>query len=131
MKVGDGQQVGDACVNPFLAGRALALRAMTIAAGIIGDAGPAAIIAGIDVATEPGCSACFNRTHDASFAAAKMTGVVMLAGATMSSKNVGDFESGTHPITIPAASPPVVIDRADWPSTGSCRWRPAYIVPSS
>ncbi|BCG83316.1 hypothetical protein MesoLj113b_68580 (plasmid) [Mesorhizobium sp. 113-3-3] len=49
MKVRDRQQIDDACIDPLLAGRAVALWAMVIAGGIIGDAGPAAIVAGIDV----------------------------------------------------------------------------------
>ncbi len=112
MKVWDRQEIGDAGRNPLPAGRALALRAVAIAAGIIGDAGPAAVIAGIDVTTKPGCAAGFDRAHDASFAAAKMAGVLSPVGASMSSKDVGDFEGRAQPITIPAVSPPAVTDRA-------------------
>lgn len=59
-----------------------------------------------------GCPAGFYRAHDASFGAAKMTGVLSPVGASMSSKDVGDFEGRAQPITIPAASPPAVTDRA-------------------
>lgn len=92
MKVWNWQQIGDSRIDPFAAGRALTLRAMAIAARIIGDAGFAAIVAGIDVTSKPRCPACFDGAHDASFATSKMTGVLTSVGAPVSSKDVGDFE---------------------------------------
>ncbi|OWK24477.1 hypothetical protein AJ87_21145 [Rhizobium yanglingense] len=37
-------------------------------------------LAGIDVSTEPWCAAGFDRAHDTSFAAAKMTDVITVVG---------------------------------------------------
>ena len=45
MKIGDGQQFGAAICKPLEARQTLALRAMPIAAGIVGDADLAAILA--------------------------------------------------------------------------------------
>ena len=77
MEIGNRQEIGDACVDPLLASSPLTLRAVAITAGIIGDARLATVIAGIDVTTEPWRPASFYRSHDASFAAAKMTGVLL------------------------------------------------------
>src|ERR1700730_18637154 len=54
VKVLDRQQLGGALVEPRRAGCALALRAMTIAAGTIRDCAVAAAVALFDVATERG-----------------------------------------------------------------------------
>ncbi|CDM60349.1 hypothetical protein LPU83_pLPU83b_0362 (plasmid) [Rhizobium favelukesii] len=91
----------------------------------------ATLIAGIDMATEPGCAASFDRAHDTSFAATKMTGVLLPVGATVLPKDVGNFESRSQPTIIPAASPPVAIGQAGLPWSGSCRWKPACNVPCS
>ena len=103
MEVRDRQEIGDAGIDPFPAGGALALRAVTIAAGIIGDAGRAAVVAGIDVSTEPGCAAGFDRAHDTSFAAAKMTDAITAIGTTMPPKDVGDFKGRAQSLNAPLA----------------------------
>ncbi|OWK25732.1 hypothetical protein AJ87_07185 [Rhizobium yanglingense] len=77
--------------------------AVTIAAGIIGDTGRAAVIADIDVSTEPGCAAGFDRAHDTSFAAAKMTDVITAIGTTMPPKDVGDLKGGAQSLNAPLA----------------------------
>lgn len=117
MEIGDRQEIGDASIDPFLASSSLTLWAMTIAAGVIGDAGFAALIAGIDVTAKPGCPAGLDRSHDASFTTAKMTGVLSSVRATMPPKDVGDFEGGTQPATLSVASPPIANDQGDWRST--------------
>jgi len=101
MEVWDWQEIGDACVDPLLASRALTLRAVAVTAGIVRDAGLAALVAGIDVTPEPGCPAGFYRAHDASFAAAKMTDVLPPIRVPMSPKDVGDFEGRAQPIYDP------------------------------
>jgi len=131
MEIGNRQEIGDACVDPLLASSPLTLRTVAITAGIIGDARLAAVIAGIDMAAKPGCPASFYRSHDTLFAAAKMTGVLLPVRAPMSPKDVSNLEVGTHPITVPAASPQVANGQVGWLSIGSCRWKPAYSVPCS
>jgi hypothetical protein len=112
VKVRDWQQIGDTGRDPLLARRPLALGTVAIAAGIIGDACQATIVAGIDVTAEPRRPASFDRTHDATLAAAKVTGVLSSVGRPMPPKDVGDFEGRAHPIICPAASPPGAIGRA-------------------
>ena len=46
------QQLGLAISEPLRAGQTLALRAVPVAAGIVGDAGLAAILAALDMAAE-------------------------------------------------------------------------------
>lgn len=70
MEIRHRQEISDTGVDPFLACSSLALWAVTITAGIIGDAGPATLIAGIDMTTKSGRPAGFYRSHDALFAAA-------------------------------------------------------------
>lgn len=131
MKIGDRQEIGDACIDPFLAGSSLTLRAVAITAGIIGDADSATIIAGLDMAAKPGRPAGLYRPHDASFAATKMADVLSSVRPPMSPKNVRNLEGGTHPIMVPAVSLQVANDQVGWLSIGSCRWKPAYSVPCS
>ena len=52
MEVGDRQQLGLAIGDPLRAGQTLALRAVPVAAGIVGDADVAAILAALDMAAE-------------------------------------------------------------------------------
>lgn len=70
MEVRDGQEVGDTSSNPLSASRPLALWAMAIATGIVGDAGHATIITSINVPTKTGRPARFDCSHDPSFASA-------------------------------------------------------------
>lgn len=74
----------------------LALWAMAIAAGIIGDAGCATVVTNVDVPAKPWCSARLDCFHGASFAAANTTGVVASVGSTMPPKYVGNLEGGAH-----------------------------------
>src|SRR5208337_5236057 len=64
MEIGNGQQFGAAICKPLEARQTLALRAMPIAAGIVGDADLAAILAPLDMTAERRRSACLDRGHD-------------------------------------------------------------------
>ena len=86
---------------------------------------------GIDMAAKSGRPAGFYRSHDASFATAKMTGVLSSVRHPMSPKDVRNLEGGTHSITVPAVSLQVVTDQVGWLSIGSYRWKPGYSVPCS
>ena len=52
VEIGNRQQLGLPRGEPRGAGSPLALRAVPVAAGVIGDAGRAAVVAGLDVAAE-------------------------------------------------------------------------------
>lgn len=112
VEVRDRQQIGDTGRDPLLARRPLALRTVAIAAGIIGDTCQATVVARIDVTAELRRPASFDRTHDATFAAAKVTGVLSSVGRPMPPQDVGDFEGRAHLTNSPAASPPGAIGRA-------------------
>ena len=64
MEIGNRQQFGAAICKPLEARETLALRAMSIAAGIVGDADLAAILAPLDMTAERRRSACLDRGHD-------------------------------------------------------------------
>lgn len=64
MEVLDGEQFGLACRDPAGAGRALALRTMAIATGVIGDLLLAAVVALVEMTTSGGGAALLNVTHD-------------------------------------------------------------------
>lgn len=112
VEVRDRQQIGDTGRDPLLARRPLALRTVAIAAGIIGDTCQVTVVARIDVTAELRRPASFDRTHDATFAAAKVTGVLSSVGRPMPPQDVGDFEGRAHLTNSPAASPPGAIGRA-------------------
>ena len=57
VEVGGGKQFGLAFFKPSLSGDVLALRAVSIAAGMIEDALCAAVITALDVATQGGSAA--------------------------------------------------------------------------
>ena len=71
VEVWDRQQLGLAIGEPLGAGEALALGAMAIAAGVIGDAQMAAVGAVFGMATEGRGAARFDRAHDAPLATAE------------------------------------------------------------
>ena len=62
--VGNRQQLGLALGEPLPRRRALALRAVAVAAGIVGDALVRAVLAALDVAAERGCATGLDRRHD-------------------------------------------------------------------
>ena len=61
MEVADRQQVGLALGKPRPRRRALALRAVPVAAGVVGDAPLAAVLAGLDVTAERRGAAVLDR----------------------------------------------------------------------
>jgi hypothetical protein len=65
------KKFGLACGKPLRPRHALTLRAMAVAAGIVGDAGHAAVVARLDVTTERGCATRNDRAHHAPFDAAQ------------------------------------------------------------
>jgi hypothetical protein len=64
MEIADRQQVGLALGKPGPRGRTLALRAMPVAAAVIGDAEMTAVVAALDMAAECLGTAVLDRRHD-------------------------------------------------------------------
>ena len=75
MEIGNGQEFGLAVGQPFLGRRGLALRAVPVAAGVVGDAQMGAGLAAFDMTAQCRRSAALDRRHDFQLAEAHVTGV--------------------------------------------------------
>ena len=93
MVVGNRQQLGLALGQPLPRRRALALRAMAVAAGVVGDALVGAVLAALDVSAERGRAAGLDRRHDLQLAEAHMAGVGSAPRRAMGAKDVGDLQA--------------------------------------
>ena len=144
VEIGNRQQVGLSRGKPRGSGSPLTLRTMPIAAGIVGDARHAAVVAGLDVAAERLGSARNDRAHHAPLDPAEMTGMDTTIGVAMPAQDIGNLDGGSvradvgaghnpHPgrVVMPVASPPATGGRAGSASPGSYGWRPACSAPST
>jgi hypothetical protein len=91
VEIGDVEKLGAACGKPFLASGALAFWAMTIPAGIEGDANGAAVLANFDVAAQGGCPAGFDCSHDAPLDPAEMSLMGAPKGLAVTTQDVSEF----------------------------------------
>ena len=91
--VGNRQKLGLAFGQPLSRRRALTLRAVAVAAGIVGDAFVRAVLAALDVAAERGSAAGLDRRHDLQLGEARMTGVGLAPCRPVGAKDVGDLEA--------------------------------------
>ena len=89
--VGNRQQLRLAIFEPLLRGGGLALRAVAIAARIVGDPFVRAVLAALDVAAERGGATGFDRRHDLQLGKAHVTGVGLTPRRPMGAKDVGDL----------------------------------------
>jgi hypothetical protein len=96
MIVGNRQEFSFAFREPLSCRRALTLRTMTVAAGIVGDAFVRAVLAALDVSAERGSAAGFDRRHDFQLGEAHVTGVSLAPRRPMSAKDVGDLRAVTR-----------------------------------
>src|SRR5260370_2318302 len=94
--VGNRQEFPLAFGEPLPRRRALTLRAVAVAAGIVGDAFVRAVLAALDMSAERGCAANLDRRHDLQLAEADMAGVGFPPGRPMSAKDVGDPRAVTR-----------------------------------
>jgi hypothetical protein len=90
--VGNRQKLGLAVFEPLSRRRGLTLRAMPVAAGIVGDAFVRAVMAALDVSAERGGAAGLDRRHDLQLAEAHVTGVALSPRRPMGAKDVGDLQ---------------------------------------
>jgi hypothetical protein len=97
VEIRNRQKFGLACGKPLRPRHALTLRAMAVAAGIVGDARHAAVVAHLDVTTERGCATRNDRAHHAPFDAAQMSGVGQTIGVAMPTQNVSDLKANAGP----------------------------------
>ena len=91
--VGNRQELRLAVFEPSPRGGRLALRAVTIAAGVVGDALVRAVLAALDVAAERGCATGLDRRHDLQLGEAHVTGVGLSPRRPVGAKDVGDLEA--------------------------------------
>jgi len=96
VEVGRGQEVLPPRVEPGLAGRPLALRAMPVAAAVVGDAGVAAIAARFEVATKLSRAAQFNGAHDARLDTAERTLPIAATGRAVAAEDIRHVQHGAH-----------------------------------
>jgi hypothetical protein len=92
VEVSDRQQVGLALGQPGARGSALALRAVPVAAAVIGDALVPAVVAGLDMATERGGTAMLDRRHDLELVEAQLPGMGGPICGAGSTEDIGDLE---------------------------------------
>ena len=90
------QQFGLARLQPFGARQALALRAMPVAAGVVGVANEAAIGALLGMAAERRRAAGLDRRHDATLGAAEMVGVGLPVRRAVAAEDIRHLQLGAH-----------------------------------
>jgi len=94
MVVRHGQKIGLSVRKPVLRRRALALRAMPVAAGIIGDRRVIAGVAAHDMASERRRAAGPDRRHDFALAEAQMPTMAIDEVIAMCVENIHDLQGG-------------------------------------
>src|SRR5271166_3873682 len=88
--VGNRQKLRLAVFEPLPRRRSLTLRAVAVAAGIVGDARMGAVLAALDVSAERGGPATLDRRHDLHLAEADMAFVGLAPRRPTGAKDVGD-----------------------------------------
>jgi hypothetical protein len=94
MIVGHRQELGLAVDQPCLRRGTLALRAMAVAAGVVGDAGVVAVLAARDMTAERRGAAALDRRHDLQLAEAHMAGIGAAPGGPVVAEDIRDLQSG-------------------------------------
>jgi hypothetical protein len=91
--VGNRQELRLAIFEPSPRRGRLALRAVTIPAGVVGDPFVRAVLAALDVTAERGCAAGVDRRHDLQLGEAQLTGVGLSPRRPVGAKDVGDLKA--------------------------------------
>jgi len=87
------QQVGLALGEPVLGGGALALRAVPVAAGVVGDGGIGAVRAARDMAAEGGRAAALDGRHHLQLVKADMAGMGLTPCYAMAAEDIRNLQS--------------------------------------
>ena len=90
------QQLGLALGQPFLCCRALALRTMPIATGVVGDEGVRALLATRDMAAQRRRAAALDRRHHLELAEAHMAGIGLAPCRSMAAEDIRDLQRRTR-----------------------------------
>ena len=127
VEIGNRQQVGFSRGEPRGSGWPLTLRTVPIAAGIIGDACRAAVVASLHVAAERLGPARHDRAHHAPLDPTEMTGMYTAIGVAMPAQNIGNLDGGPVGAAVgadhhphPAADHPGGVTSSDRRSSGLC-----------
>ena len=90
------QQLGLARGEPFLCRGALALRAVPVAARVVGDLGVRALLAARDMAAERRRAAALDRRHHLQLAEAHMAGIGLTPCRSMVAEDIRDLQRRTR-----------------------------------
>ena len=96
VEVWDRQQLGLPIGQPLLGGNGLALRAVAIAAGVVGDAYMRAILAALDMAAESCGAAALDGRHDLQLREAHLPGVGGAPGRTIPAEDIRQLDRWTR-----------------------------------
>ena len=96
MEVGNGQQVGLTIGKPLGARQTLALRAVPVAAAVVGDADLTAIVALFDVTAERRGAARLDGRHDAALVGQEPTTLRDAERLAVAAEDVRHLQYGTH-----------------------------------
>ena len=118
VEVGNRQKIRLSIGKPLLPRYALTFRAVPVTAGVIGDAGMCAVLAGFDMSPERRRAAKPDRRHDAALYTTHMAVIDRTISLTMEAKDIRHLQSRAHcPLSL-AAPPPASDDQ-----TGFACWR--------
>ncbi len=96
VEIANWKQIGLAVGQPRPRGRALTLRAVPVATGVVGDAPVPAILAGFDVAAERCGAAVLDRRHDLDLGEAQVPGMGGPVGRPCGTENIGGLYRVAH-----------------------------------
>jgi len=93
--VGDRQQLGLPGGHPSGRRPPLALRAMAVAARVVGDTGMGAVLAALDMTTERGGTTGFDRRHGAQLAGTHMAGIRRTPSLAVAAEDIRHLQPPT------------------------------------
>ena len=96
VEVSNGQQLRFPLGQPFFGGHRLALRAVTIAPGVVGDPHMGAVLAPLDMAAESCGAAALDGRHDLQLSEAHMSGVGVAPGWAMAAEDIRQLNRWTR-----------------------------------
>ena len=92
----DGQKVSLACLEPALCGARLALRAVSVAAGVVGDLRLRARRTAQRVSAQGGAATLLDRRHDLQLAEAQVPPLVLAPRRPVGAEDIRDLQAGTN-----------------------------------
>ncbi len=96
VEIGHGQQLGQACGEPVLGGFALALGAVTVAAGVIGDVVVPAVLTGREVTAKRRRAAALDRRHGLQLVEAQVAGLGPTVAGPVVAEDVLNLDRGAR-----------------------------------